>query len=197
MRRRALRQVGPCPAVRSRRAGGKQICWDIVATATRLFAGCGKGPNFVGAFRTDTADVGSRTWQYGTGGNVQSIALLGDGDSLAIGGHFGINSHSTYNGLMRVCSSRYLRALGILRNVNQTSTSSVVTSGSSSTTTAYLDCGFTPNFEGQDPDGPNFPDTNPFGGVWEIQVTGEYLWALGEFKYVNAAVRRAIARFPL
>ncbi|HEX7247921.1 MAG TPA: hypothetical protein VF351_07460 [Actinomycetota bacterium] len=178
-------------------SNGKQICWDIVATATRLFAGCGKGPNFVGAFRVDTGDVGSRTWQYGTGGNVQAIALLADGDSLATGGHFGINSHSTYNGLMRVCFSRYLRALGVLRNINQTSTSSVVTSGAPSATTAYLDCGFTPNFEGQDPDGPNFPDTNPFGGVWEIQVTGEHLWALGEFKYVNAAVRRAIARFPL
>lgn len=179
-------------------SGGKQICWDIVATVTRLFAGCGKGPNFVGAFRVDTGDVGSRTWLYGTGGNVQAIALLGDGDSLAIGGHLGINSHSTYNGLMRVCgNSRYLRALGILRNVNQTSTSSVVTSGATSTTTAYLDCGFTPNFEGQDPDGPNFPGTNPFGGVWEIQVTDDHLWALGEFKYVNAAVRRAIARFPL
>ena len=179
-------------------SSGKQICWDIVATATRLFAGCGKGPNFVGAFRTDTGDVGSRTWQYGTGGNVQAIALLGDGDSLVIGGHLGINSHSTYNGLMRVCSNtKYLRALGILRNINQTSTSSVVTSGATSSTTAYLDCSFTPNFEGQDPDGPNFSGTNPFGGVWEIQVTGQHLWALGEFKYVNAAVRRAIARFPV
>ena len=179
-------------------SGGKQICWDIIASATRLFAGCGKGPNFVGAFRTDTGDVGSRTWQYGTGGNVQAIALLGDGESLAIGGHLGINSHSTYNGLMRVCSNtRYLRALGILRNINQTSTSSVVTSGATSSTTAFLDCSFTPNFEGQDPDGPNFSGTNPFGGVWEIQVTGQHIWALGEFKYVNAAVRRAIARFPV
>jgi hypothetical protein len=176
-------------------SGGKQICWDIVATATRLFAGCGKGPNFVGAFRTDTADVGSRTWQYGTGGNVQSIALLGDGDSLAIGGHFGINSHSTYNGLMRVCGTRYLRALGIVRNIDQTSMSSVVTNGGTSSTTAYLECGFTPNFEGQDPDGPNLSGTNPFGGVWEIQVTGQHIWALGEFKYVNAAVRRGVARF--
>ncbi len=179
-------------------SGGKQICWDIVATATRLFAGCGKGPNFIGAFRVDTGDVGSRTWQYGTGGNVVSIALLADGNSIAFGGHLGINSHSTYNGLMRVCNnSRYLRALGILRNINQTSTSSVVTSGTTSSTTAYLDCSFTPNFEGQDPDGPNFPGTNPFGGVWEIQVTGQHIWALGEFKYVNAAVRRDIARFAL
>jgi hypothetical protein len=179
-------------------SGGKQICWDIVATATRLFAGCGKGPNFVGAFRTDTGDVGSRTWQYGTGGNVQAIALLGDGESLVIGGHLGINSHSTYNGLMRVCNnSRYLRALGVLRNINQPSTSSVVTSGATSSTTAFLDCGFTPNFEGQDPDGPNFSGTNPFGGVWEIQVTGQHIWALGEFKYVNAAVRRGLARFAL
>ena len=179
-------------------SGGKQICWDIVVTATRLFAGCGKGPNFIGAFRVDAGDIGSRTWQYGTGGNVQSIALVADGNSIAFGGHFGINSHSTYNGLMRVCSnSRYLRALGILRNINQTSTSSVVTSGATSSTTAYLDCSFTPNFEGQDPDGPNFPGTNPFGGVWEIQVTGQHIWALGEFKYVNTAVRRDISRFAL
>jgi len=179
-------------------SSGKQICWDIVVTATRVFAGCGKGPNFIGAFRVDMGDAGSRTWQYGTGGNVVAIALLGDGDSIAFGGHLGINSHSSYNGLMRVCSnSRYLRALGVLRNINQTSTSSVVTSGAASSSTAYLDCSFTPNFEGQDPDGPNFAGTNPFGGVWEIQVTGQHIWALGEFKYVNADVRRAIARFDV
>jgi hypothetical protein len=26
-------------------------------------------------------------------------------------------------------------------------------------------------------------------------VTGQHIWALGEFKYVNAAVRRGVARF--
>jgi hypothetical protein len=180
----------------------RQICWDIIATSTRLFAGCGKGPNFIGAFRVDTGDTGSRTWQFGTGGNVVSLRLLAGGDAIAFGGHFGINTiPGRYNGLMPVCgsigSTRYLRAFGILRNINQTSTSSVVRDGNTSATTAYLDCSFTPNFEGEDPDGPNFVGTNKFGGVWEIQVTGQHLWALGEFKYVNANVRRAIARFPL
>lgn len=179
----------------------KQICWDIIATSTRLFAGCGKGPNFIAAFRVDTGDTGSRTWILSTGGNVVSLHLLAGGDAIAFGGHFGINSTGSYNGLMPVCGNvgptRYLRALGILRNINQTTASSAIRNGDTSTATAYLDCSFTPNFEGQDPDGPNFTGTNPFGGVWEIQVTGQHIWALGEFKYVNANVRRAIARFPL
>ena len=179
-------------------SGGQQICWDILVTATRLFAGCGKGPNFVGAFRVDTGDIGSRTWQYRTGGNVNTVALLPGGDGLVFGGHFGINSTSTYNGLMPVCSfTRYLRALGILRNINQTSTSSVVTSGVPSATTAYLDCSFTPNYEGTQPQGPNFEGTNRHGGVWDLIVTDQHIWALGEQKYINTTVRRAIARFPL
>ena len=174
-----------------------QTCWDLEVTAARLFAGCGRGPNFVGAFRLDTGDTGGRTWQYTTGGNVQTIRLLPNAQDLVIGGHLGINSTSTYNGLMPVCSNtKFLRTIAILRNVSApTGTGSVVTSGATSSTTPWLDCSFLPNVDGTSPGGPNFPGTNPYGGVWEIQVTAQYLWGLGEFKHINTAPRRAIARW--
>jgi hypothetical protein len=187
--------VGQIPVGNSNDPG--QICWDLDVTAARLFAGCGKGPNFVGAFRLDTGDTGSRTWQYPTGGNVQTIRLLPNAQDLVIGGHLGINSTSTYNGLMPVCSNtKYIRTIAILRNVAApTGTDSVVTSGAPSATTPWLDCTFLPNVDGQTPSGPNFPGVNRYGGMWEIQVTGQYLWGLGEFKYINTVPRRSIARW--
>jgi hypothetical protein len=161
-----------------------------------LFAGCGLKPNFVGAFRLDNGNTGNRTWQYGTGGNVQTVNLLSNGNDLVIGGHFGINSSSSYNGLMRVCGSQYLRAVGIIRNVtNPTGTGGVITTGSTSTVQPYLDCSFLPNIDGRTPAGPNYSGINRYGGLWEIQVTDDYLWALGEFRYINTQVRRSIARF--
>jgi hypothetical protein len=187
--------VGQFPVGGSSKPG--QTCWDLEVTTARLFAGCGRGPNFVGAFRLDTGATGGRTWQYGATGNVQAIRLLPNGQDLVIGGHLGINSISTHNGLMHVCSNtKYLRAIAIVRNVSTPSgTGSVVTSGATSSTTPWLDCSFLPNVDGTTPGGPNFSGTNPFGGVWEIQVTGQYLWGLGEFKHINAAPRRAIARW--
>jgi hypothetical protein len=173
-----------------------QTCYELAVTLTRLFAGCGRKPNFVGAFHLDNGNTGNRTWQYSTGGNVQSIALLSNGNDLAFGGHFGINSHSGYDGSMPVCAGQYLRALGILRNVTTpTAATSPNTNGLPLPTQPYLDCGFLPNVDGQTAAGPNFNGTNPFGGVWEIQITGNYLWALGEFQHINTQVRRSIARF--
>ena len=61
--------------------------------------------------------------------------------------------------------------------------------------TPWLDCGFLPNIDGQTAAGPNFPGTNPYGGMWELQVTDQYLWGLGEFRYVDGVPRRAIARW--
>ncbi|MDH5223361.1 MAG: hypothetical protein OEW46_01130 [Actinomycetota bacterium] len=174
-----------------------QTCYELATTTTRLFAGCGKKPNFVGAFRLDAGDVGTRTWQYGTGGNVQTVHLLPNGDDLVIGGHLGINSSQTYNGLMRVCNNtKYLRAIAILRNVTSTTSMvSPITTGSTSVTQPYLDCNFLPNIDGVNPQGPNYSGVNRYGGLWEIQVTDDHLWALGEFRYVNSQVRRSIARF--
>ena len=172
-----------------------QICYELAVTATRVFAGCGKTPNFVGAFRLDNGNEGTRTWQYGTGGNVQTVSILPNGQDLVIGGHFGINSSSRYDGRMR-CGSGYIRAIAIVRNVaSTTSFVSPLTNGSTSTTQPWVDCGFLPNLDGVAPQGPNFGGVNRYGGLWEIQVTDDHLWALGEFRYVNTQVRRAIARF--
>jgi hypothetical protein len=183
-----------------------QICYELAVTSTRVFAGCGKKPNFVGGFRLDNGNTGNKTWQYGMGGNVQTIALLSNGTDLAIGGHFGINSTSTYNGLMPVCrnsvgGTKYLRAMGVLRNVVTPLSGSPITDGGTSTTQPYLDCNFVPNVDGLDNGGDSYPGnykgTNPHGGSWEIQVTSDHLWFLGEFEYINNNVRRAIARFAL
>ena len=182
-----------------------QICYEIAVTASRIYAGCGKTPNFVGAFRLDTGDVGSRTWQYGTGGNVQSVNLMPGGHDLVIGGHFGINSSSSYNGRMRcgtLSQATWVRGLAIVRNVaSPTSMESAITDGSSSATRAWVDCSWLPNLDGQNQPYPeqtqNISGTNRYGGIWEIQLTGDHLWGLGEFRYVNAQLRRGIARFSL
>ena len=137
------------------------ICWSLVATSTRLFAGCGMTPNYAAAFRLDNGNSGDLVWRYGTPGNVQAIAMAADGQSLLIGGHFG-----TYL-TMSVCSGKYMKNLGLLHNIF----------GSAPTT----DCSFLPQFWGPD----------PFGGVWEIQVTASQIWAGGMFAMVNCNMTSA------
>jgi len=132
------------------------ICWSLVVTSTRLFAGCGESPNYVSAYRLDNGTSGDRTWLYGTTGNDQAVALTPDGQSLIFGGHFG--THLTMN----VCNGLYLKNLGILHNIF----------GFSSPT---LDCGFLPQFWGP----------NDFGGVWTILATPTQLWAGGMFYMVD------------
>ena len=66
-------------------------CWSVAVTATRLFVGCGRTPNYAAAYRLDNGNSGDRAWLYNTSGNIQAIALSADGQSLYIGGHFGTN----------------------------------------------------------------------------------------------------------
>jgi hypothetical protein len=131
-------------------------CWSLVVTSARLFAGCGMTPNYVAAYHLDNGTTGSRAWSFATSGNDQAIALSADSQSLIFGGHFG-----TYL-TMQVCGNKYLKNLGILHNIY-------------GTTTPSLDCNFLPQFWGPD----------PFGGVWEIQVTSTQIWAGGMFTMVN------------
>jgi hypothetical protein len=135
------------------------ICWSLVVTPTRLFAGCGETPNYVAAFRLDNGNSGDRTWLYGTSGNDQVIALSADHQSLLFGGHFG-----TY-GTMSVCSGKYLKNLGLFHNIYGFSSPS-------------LDCSFLPQFWGPD----------PFGGVWALTVTPTQIWAAGRFTMVDCAM---------
>ena len=146
-------------------SSGRMTCWDVQATATRLFAGCGRGPNYALGLRLDNGTTGNRTFIYNTAGNVQAIGLAADAD-LFIGGHFGTNLG--FPGSL-ICSSRpdgakRLKAFGILHNVQGT------------TDSESIECSFLPQFWGP----------NGFGGVWEIQVAPDgKVWVTGEFHEIN------------
>lgn len=146
-------------------SSGRMTCWDVQATANRLFAGCGRGPNYAIGLRLDNGTTGSRTFIYSTAGNVQAVGLAADGD-LFIGGHFGTNLSFPGN---LICSSRpdgakRLKAFGILHNVQGT------------TDSESIECSFLPQFWGP----------NGFGGVWEIQVAPNgKVWVTGEFHEIN------------
>ncbi len=144
-------------------------CWSLAVTSTRLFAGCGRGPNYTAAFHLDNGNSGDRTWYFGTVGNDQTIALTPDGQSLIFGGHFGtfLQQKVCYQG----STYKVLKNLGILHNIYGSGPS--------------LDCNFLPQFWGPD----------PFGGVWEIQVTPTFFWVGGEFHTINDAGQESIAKF--
>lgn len=140
-------------------------CWSLAATKTRLFAGCGRGPNYAAAFHLDHGHTGDRSWFFHTVGNVQAVRLMDGGRELAIGGHFGTALPQ------KVCGDRFLKNLGILRAVGGGS--------------PRLDCTFLPQFSG----------VNSYGGVWTIQVTPAYLWVGGEFQHIGSAPHFGLARF--
>ncbi|GIU96913.1 MAG: hypothetical protein KatS3mg013_0716 [Actinomycetota bacterium] len=82
-------------------------CWSLTATSTRLFVGCGLGPNFVEAFRLDNGTTGSRAWKFSTVGNVQKVELGTEG--LFVGGHFGTGRLQ-----QKVCGNQQLRGLMLM-----------------------------------------------------------------------------------
>jgi hypothetical protein len=147
-------------------------CWSLAVSASRLYVGCGRTPNYTAAFRLDSGDVGTRAWLYSTSGNIQAVALSDDGLSLVIGGHFGTN------GLNQTVScpggTKYLKNLAILHNITGFSTPSV-------------DCNFVPQFW----------SPSPNGGVWEIQITPTAIWTGGMFRTINGVSQWGIARFTL
>lgn len=146
-------------------SSGRMTCWDVQATSSRLFAGCGRGPNYAIGLRLDDGNSGARTFIFNTAGNVQAVGLATDGD-LFIGGHFGTNLG--FSGSL-ICSSRpdgakRLKAFGILHNVQGTGDAE------------SIECSFLPQFWGP----------NGFGGVWEIQVAPDgKVWVTGEFHEIN------------
>ena len=172
--RRSIARISPVTgaleswAIPTSQIEEEQTAWDLVVTATRVYGGLGRGPNYAAAYRVGSGLFdGARVWRYGTSGNVQSIALLGSND-LVIGGHFGTFLEQ------RVCDNQLLKNLGILRGV-------------AGETSPQLDCNFLPQFYGP----------NEFGGVWEVQVTPSAIWTGGEFTKINDVGHRGIARFTL
>ncbi len=113
---------------------GPQTAWDLTATPTRLYGGFGAKPNYLAAFSLDLGNVGQQAWRFSTVGNVQTVALSGNGSRLFFGGHFGIaRLHQT------VCGGKPLRGLA---SVNPA--------------TGLINCDWLPSIEGPDPnyDGP-------------------------------------------
>lgn len=98
-------------AVPSGEISSPMVCWSVIANTTRLFAGCGKGPNFVEAFRLDNGNSGSRAWKFSTVGNVQKVLLGTEG--LFVGGHFGTGKLQ-----QTVCSNKNLRGLMLMNPSN-------------------------------------------------------------------------------
>lgn len=69
--------------------GDPQTGWDLLATASRLHGGFGRGPNFAASFDA-TGTVGTRFWRFSVVGNVQAVELSPGGSRLYLGGHFGL-----------------------------------------------------------------------------------------------------------
>ena len=140
-------------------------CWSLAVAPSRLFAACGRQPNYVAAFRLDNGNAGDRAWSYKLVGNPQAISLTANGKSLLFGGHFGTFLKQ------KVCGGKLLKNLGIFNSIF--------------TAKPKINCNFRPNFEGQ----------NPFGGVWDIQVRPTYFWVSGGFDTIGTVAHRGIARF--
>ncbi len=139
-------------------------CWSLAATQTRLFAGCGRSPNYAASFRLDNGNTGQHDVVVRDGGQ-RSGDRAHDRTSRA-SSSAGTSARSSPS---RSAGSKYLKNLGILHNLYGTSGG------------VSLDCNFLPQFKGP----------NPFGGVWEIQVTPTAIWAGGEFHEVNCDPSRS------
>ncbi len=141
-------------------------CWDATLTPTRLFLGCGLGPNYVAAFRLDNGNSGDRVWQWGIGGNPQALASSPDKSRLIVGGHFGINPIK-----QQVCG----KPLGGLIALDPANGQV----DCSSNWVPHLDQDHDPSYE----------------GAWTILSTDNYVWVGGGFVGVSGQPRTNLARF--
>ena len=141
-------------------------CRDATVTQSRIFVGCGLGPNYSAAFRLDNGNSGDRVWQTGFGGNPQASAMSPDGTRLIVGGHFGINPIK-----QQVCG----KPLGGLVALNPL--------------TGQVDCtsGWVPHLDqNRDPS---------YDGAWQLTTAGNRLWVGGGFVGVSGQPQTNLARF--
>ena len=141
-------------------------CWSLAATQTRLFAGCGRSPNY-----TARVPSGQRQppgpWR---GRSVRSATIRRSRSRRTSRASSSAGTSARSSPRQVSCGpNKYLKNLGILHNLYGTSGG------------VSLDCNFLPQFKGP----------NPFGGVWEIQVTPTAIWAGGEFHEVNCDPSRS------
>jgi hypothetical protein len=74
-----------------------EVAADFAVTCDRVTVPY-LGPNLTRSFRLDDGDNGTLVWQKKSGGDVQTVAMLGP-DKLVIGGHFGQYDGAQRSGL--------------------------------------------------------------------------------------------------
>jgi hypothetical protein len=151
---------------------GNMTCWTATVTPTRLYLGCGLGPNYAAALRLDDGNTGSRVWRFGFVGNPVSSSLSPDGSRLILGGHFGINPLD-----QRVCGNRFLKGLVALDPVAAESVGPA----------AAVDCSWVPSLDQK-----SRPD---YDGAWDLTAGGGRLWVAGGFTGVSGVPQSNLARF--
>jgi hypothetical protein len=62
------------------------VAADLAVTCERI-TGAYLGSNWARSFRLDDGDIGTQAWESKTGGDVQTVTMLG-ADKVVIGGHF-------------------------------------------------------------------------------------------------------------
>jgi hypothetical protein len=151
---------------------GNMTCWTVTVTPTRLYVGCGLGPNFAVGLRLDNGNTGTRVWRLWLLGNPVSSAISPDGSRLILGGHFGINSLD-----QRVCDGRYLKGLVALDPVAAESVGAA----------RAIDCSWIPSLDQK-----SRPD---YDGAWDLTTGGNRLWVGGGFTGVSGVPQSNLARF--
>jgi Domain of unknown function (DUF5122) beta-propeller len=64
-----------------------EVAADLAVTCERITTGY-LGPNFTRSYRLDDGNTGTLAWEIKSGGDVQTVAMLG-ADKVVLGGHFG------------------------------------------------------------------------------------------------------------
>lgn len=119
-------------------------------------------------FGAYSTTTGNQIFRRSTVGNVQKVLLSPDGTQLFVGGHFGTGSLTQ---TFTECGSAQFRGLLI-----------------ANPSTGTVSCSWIPQLE---------PHGNNFEGIWDLTLTAEHLWFVGNFTHVNGVAQANVARAAL
>jgi len=165
---------------------GPNMAWQIIPTATRVYVGFGRVPNYLQVFRTDNGNSANTVFKVGTPGNVESLALWTDPNTgkktLFVGGHFGTAVLDYY---VSQCGT-YAHGLVSFN---------IPTVGD----TLTYNCAWMPTLKpygGQSAPGSHVDPPNYVGG-WTMFQSNNALWIGGYFTSVAGTAQSGIAKFTL
>ena len=166
---------------------GPNMAWQILPTATRVYVGFGRVPNYLQVFRTDNGNSANTVFKVGTPGNVESLALWTDPNNssnqiLFAGGHFGTAVLDYY---VSQCGT-YAHGLVSFN---------IPTVGD----TLTYNCSWMPTlkpFGGQNAPGSHIDPPNYVGG-WTMFQQNNVLWVGGYFTSVAGVAQSGFARFTI